>query len=148
VLVSGDPRNEETFLGPVISEADAERIIAWVNEAVGRGANLLCGGKRDGVMVEATVLENVPRDCSVSCREVFGPVVTVEAFSDFDEALYAVNDSVYGLQAGVFTRDIYKAHRAWDTLEVGGVVIGDIPSWRADHMPYGGIKNSGWVAKD
>ena len=94
-------------------------------------------------MLQATLLENVPTSCDIDAKEAFGPVATLSKFSDFDDALATVNDSVFGLQAGIFTRDIYKIQRAWDTLEVGGVVIGDIPSWRVDHMPYGGVKDSG-----
>ena len=94
-------------------------------------------------MLEATLLENVPKDASVCAEEAFGPVAILSKFSDFDAALEEVNDSAFGLQAGVFTRDLYRAHRAWDRLEVGGVVIGDVPSWRVDHMPYGGVKDSG-----
>ena len=142
-LKAGDPRDEETFIGPIISEKEAERIEKWVNVAVDKGADLLCGGQRDGVIYPATVLENVPGDAAVSCQEVFGPVVVLAPFSDFDQALDMVNDSSFGLQAGVFTRDVYKVERAWDRLEVGGVVVGDVPSWRVDHMPYGGVKDSG-----
>jgi acyl-CoA reductase-like NAD-dependent aldehyde dehydrogenase len=127
----------------MISEKEAERLHGWINDAVDRGARLLCGGGREGAMLEATLLENVPRDAEVYAKEAFGPVALLSPFSDFDAALDEVNDSVYGLQAGVFTRDIYKAHRAWDRLDVGGVVIGDVPSWRVDHMPYGGVKESG-----
>ena len=94
-------------------------------------------------MLEATLLEDVPRDEPVVCEEAFGPVAVLSRFRDFDAALAQVNDSAFGLQAGVFTRDLYKAQRAWDTLEVGGVVIGDVPVWRVDNMPYGGVKDSG-----
>ena len=94
-------------------------------------------------MLEATLLENVAADQALSCQEAFGPVAILSPFSDFDAALDEINDSVFGLQAGIFTRDLYKAHKAWDTLEVGGVLIGDVPSWRVDHMPYGGVKDSG-----
>jgi acyl-CoA reductase-like NAD-dependent aldehyde dehydrogenase len=94
-------------------------------------------------MHEATLLENAARQLDVVCQEAFGPVAVLSEFRDFDAALDEVNDSVFGLQAGVFTRDLYKAKRAWDRLEVGGVVIGDVPSWRVDHMPYGGVKDSG-----
>jgi acyl-CoA reductase-like NAD-dependent aldehyde dehydrogenase len=142
-LVVGNPADEATSIGPIISDKEAERIERWVAEAVQRGATLLCGGGRDGRLVPATILEGVPRDAAVSCEEVFGPVVLLEPFAEFDEALAAVNASAYGLQAGVFTRDIYKVQRAWDELEVGGVIIGDVPSWRVDHMPYGGVKDSG-----
>jgi acyl-CoA reductase-like NAD-dependent aldehyde dehydrogenase len=142
-LKMGDPKEEDTFIGPLITEDDAVRVNDWVNEAAAAGATVLCGGSRKGNMHEATLLENVPRDQKVYSREVFGPVAVLSSFSDFDDALDEVNDSVYGLQAGVFTRDVYKVQRAWDRLEVGGVVIGDVPSWRVDHMPYGGVKNSG-----
>jgi acyl-CoA reductase-like NAD-dependent aldehyde dehydrogenase len=94
-------------------------------------------------MLQPTLMEGVPRHCRVQSEEVFGPVAVLSSFRDFDAALEEVNDSAYGLQAGVFTRDIYKVQKAWDRLEVGGVVIGDIPSWRVDHMPYGGVKDSG-----
>lgn len=142
-LVHGDPLNEDTFVGPMISESEAKRLYDWIQEAVAVGATVLCGGKRDGAMLEATILENVPRDANVNAEEAFGPVSILSSFSDFDEALKSVNDSQFGLQAGIFTRDIYKAHKAWDVLDVGGVVIGDVPSWRVDNMPYGGVKESG-----
>jgi acyl-CoA reductase-like NAD-dependent aldehyde dehydrogenase len=142
-LVMGDPRAEETFIGPMISTGEAERLHGWIESAVAKGAKLLCGGGRDGAMLEATLLEDVPGGEDVVCQEAFGPVAVLSRFKDFDAALAAVNDSVFGLQAGIFTRDLYKAQKAWDTLEVGGVVIGDVPSWRVDHMPYGGVKDSG-----
>jgi len=142
-LKMGNPRDEDTFIGPLIALSEAERLERWINEALDAGGKLLCGGKRDGAMLEATLLENVPKHLDIVAKEAFGPVAVLSKFSDFDAALDQVNDSVYGLQAGIFTRDLYKAHRAWDTLEVGGVVIGDIPSWRVDHMPYGGVKLSG-----
>ncbi|MHC4942077.1 MAG: aldehyde dehydrogenase family protein [Planctomycetota bacterium] len=142
-LKMGDPKKEDTFIGPMISEKDAKRLEGWIKSAQDRGANLLCGGKRDGALLEATLLEKVPRDELLHAKEAFGPVAMLSSFKDFDEALAEVNDSRYGLQAGIFTRDIHKAHRAWDQLEVGGVVIGDVPSWRADQMPYGGMKDSG-----
>ena len=142
-LKMGDPADEDTFVGPLIEESAAERVDSWVKEAIDAGARLLCGGKRDGLMYEATLLENVPRNQKVYREEVFGPVAMLSKFTDFEDALAEVNDSRYGLQAGVFTRDMYKALRAWDTLDVGGVVVGDVPSWRVDHMPYGGVKDSG-----
>lgn len=142
-LKSGDPRDVATFVGPMISESEARRVETWVNEAVQRGARILCGGTRQGAVYEATLLEGVSRDCAVYSEEAFGPVACVASFASYDEALAEVNNSKYGLQAGVFTRDIYKAMKAWRTLEVGGVVVGDIPSWRVDHMPYGGVKDSG-----
>lgn len=142
-LIMGDPKNEDTFVGPMISQSESDRLKGWVDEAVGMGANLLAGGKQDGMMLEATLLENVPDDANINTEEAFGPVATLSKFSDFNEALKEVNNSKFGLQAGIFTRDIYKIQKAWDTLEVGGVVIGDVPSWRVDNMPYGGVKDSG-----
>jgi acyl-CoA reductase-like NAD-dependent aldehyde dehydrogenase len=142
-LKAGDPKDEATFIGPIISEKEAERIDAWVRSAVESGARLLCGGGRSGAMIPATLLEGVPRTEPAYCKELFGPVALLAPFGDFDAALDEVNDSVFGLQAGVFTRDLHRAMRAWDRLEVGGVVIGDAPSWRVDHMPYGGVKDSG-----
>jgi acyl-CoA reductase-like NAD-dependent aldehyde dehydrogenase len=142
-LAMGDPKDEATFIGPMISEKEAERLHGWIEAACKAGAKRLCGGSRDGTMLEATLLEDVPDDQDVVREEAFGPVAVLSRFRDFDAALAEVNDSRYGLQAGVFTRDLYKAKRAWNTLEVGGVVIGDVPSWRVDHMPYGGVKDSG-----
>lgn len=142
-LVMGDPRQEDTFIGPMISEKEATRLHGWINEAVAGGATVLTGGQREGVMLQATLLEGVPSSVDLSCKEAFGPVAVLSKFSDFDKALDEVNDSDFGLQAGIFTRDLYKAQKAWDTLHVGGVVIGDVPSWRVDHMPYGGVKDSG-----
>lgn len=142
-LIMGSPHDEQTFIGPMISEKEAERLQLWIQQAIEQGANLLCGGQREGAMLAATLLENVPNHAALYCEEAFGPVAILSSFSDFDQALAQVNDSTFGLQAGIFTRDIYKAHKAWDTLEVGGVVIGDVPSWRVDNMPYGGVKDSG-----
>jgi acyl-CoA reductase-like NAD-dependent aldehyde dehydrogenase len=107
------------------------------------GATLLCGGTRDGAMMPATLLEGVPDDQPLCSEEVFGPVAILAPFDDFEDALAAVNASKFGLQAGVFTNDLQHAYRAWDVLEVGGVIINDVPSWRVDHMPYGGVKESG-----
>jgi acyl-CoA reductase-like NAD-dependent aldehyde dehydrogenase len=142
-LKTGNPRDEDTFIGPIISEKEAERLDLWVQSAVKSGGRLLCGGKRTGVMLEPTLLENVPKTEKICTGEAFGPVAVLGSFRDFDRALEDVNDSAFGLQAGIFTRDIYKVQRAWNRLEVGGVVIGDVPSWRVDHMPYGGVKDSG-----
>ncbi|MCD0460538.1 aldehyde dehydrogenase family protein [Roseiconus lacunae] len=142
-LQMGDPKDESTFLGPVISESEGERLKGWIDEAIAAGATLLCGGGRDGAMVEATLLENVPETLPICAQEAFGPVAVLSTFQDFDQAIKQINDSRYGLQAGIFTRDLYKALKAWDELVVGGVVIGDIPSWRVDNMPYGGVKDSG-----
>ncbi|GAB2685545.1 aldehyde dehydrogenase family protein [Aliiglaciecola sp. 3_MG-2023] len=142
-LVHGDPLSENTFIGPMISESEASRLDDWIAEAKSKGASVLCGGKRDGAMLQATVMENVPSDASINADEAFGPVSIIAPFQDYDDALEEINNSQFGLQAGVFTRDIYKAHKAWDVLDVGGVVIGDVPSWRVDNMPYGGVKESG-----
>lgn len=142
-LVHGDPLNEDTFIGPMISVSEATRLDNWIQEAKAAGANVLCGGERDGAMLQATILENVPDDANVNAEEAFGPVSIISSFSDFDVALEDVNNSQFGLQAGIFTRDLYKAHKAWNELDVGGVVIGDVPSWRVDNMPYGGVKESG-----
>ncbi|MFQ5807173.1 MAG: aldehyde dehydrogenase family protein [Phycisphaerae bacterium] len=143
-LKAGDPLDEDTFLGPLITEDDAKRIETWVNEAVAAGAKVLCGGKRNGVFFEATYLENVDRWQKVSCHEVFGPVATLQPFDTFKQAVAIVNDSVYGLQAGVFTKNVDHAMYAYNELEVGGVVVNDMPSFRVDSMPYGGVKDSGF----
>jgi acyl-CoA reductase-like NAD-dependent aldehyde dehydrogenase len=142
-LKMGDPKDPETFIGPMISETEATRLDNWIKEAVSSGADLLCGGKRDGAMLQATLLENVAAGQNVRDEEAFGPVAMLDTFSDFNAVLEDINKSKFGLQAGIFTRDLYRAQKAWDTLEVGGVIIGDVPSWRVDHMPYGGVKDSG-----
>lgn len=142
-LPMGDPQEERTFIGPMIDVREAARLESWVKEAVDRGAHLLAGGARDGAMLEATLLENVPQDTRLVTEEAFGPVAVLSSFDDFESALRAVNDSRFGLQAGVFTNRLDHMLRAWDVLDVGGVVIGDVPSWRVDHMPYGGVKDSG-----
>ena len=142
-LKVGDPRDEHTTIGPLISEKEARRIEGWVQQAVAAGATLLCGGTRDGVMMPATLLEDVPEELPLCTEEVFGPVAILTPFDDVEAALAAVNASKFGLQAGVFTNDLQHAYRAWDALEVGGVIINDVPSWRVDHMPYGGVKESG-----
>jgi acyl-CoA reductase-like NAD-dependent aldehyde dehydrogenase len=143
-LKTGDPKDPETFLGPMIDEAAAKRLEDWISEARKAGAKVLCGGKRTGNMLAATVLENVPHGASINRMEAFGPVALLEPFDDFDAALSVVNDSEYGLQAGVFTDNLTHAMRAWDTLVEGGVIVGDIPSFRVDNMPYGGVKLSGF----
>ncbi|MCL2723422.1 MAG: aldehyde dehydrogenase family protein [Polyangiaceae bacterium] len=143
-LKAGDPRDEDTFLGPMIDEPAAARLEGWISRAVARGAHVLTGGQRRGAILEATVLERVPHDEPICAEEVFGPVALIESFDDFSEALARVNDSSYGLQAGVFTNDLSHAMQAWDELEVGGVIIGDVPSFRVDNMPYGGVKGSGF----
>jgi aldehyde dehydrogenase (NAD+) len=140
---TGDPWDDGTDVGPLIDEAAARRVETWVSDAVAAGAKVLTGGTRDGATFAPTVLVDVPADAKVSCEEVFGPVLVIEAVDGVDEAFAKVNASRYGLQAGVFTRNLQTAFRAHRELEVGGVVIGDVPSYRADQMPYGDVKESG-----
>ncbi|GGO76843.1 aldehyde dehydrogenase family protein [Nonomuraea cavernae] len=142
-LVTGDPADEKTQVGPLVSVAAAERVEQWIKEAVAGGGRLLAGGTREGATVAPTVLSDVPADAALSCEEVFGPVMVLQRAASIDEAYAMVNDSKYGLQAGVFTRSLDAAFRANRELEVGGVIIGDVPSYRADQMPYGGVKDSG-----
>jgi len=139
----GDPGDEATEVGPMIRLSDAERAEQWIAEAVAQGARVVCGGKRTGTLFTPTILTGTSETQRVNCQEIFAPVVTVEAYDDFGEAIARVNRSPYGLQAGVFTKDITRLLRAYDELEVGAVIAGDVPSFRIDHMPYGGIKDSG-----
>jgi acyl-CoA reductase-like NAD-dependent aldehyde dehydrogenase len=136
-LNTGDPTDEQTDVGPLIDEDAARRVESWVTEAVADGARVLTGGVRDGAVYAPTVLSDVPSTARVSRDEVFGPVVVLETIDSLDEGFTRVNDSRFGLQAGVFTRDLQVAFRAAQVLDVGGVVIGDVPSFRADQMPYG-----------
>jgi acyl-CoA reductase-like NAD-dependent aldehyde dehydrogenase len=142
-LIAGDPKDEKTFVGPMIAESEAVRLEGWVNEARDAGGVVLCGGNRNGAMLDATLMENVPAEAKVCTEEAFGPVAILQKFSTWDQAIDMVNDSKFGLQAGIFTRDFYKIQKAWDKLDVGGVVVGDVPSYRVDNMPYGGVKDSG-----
>ena len=142
-LPNGDPRDEKTVVGPMINEAAAIRVEEWVNEAVAAGATILAGGTRNGSFYAPTVLANVDAAQKVSCNEIFGPVMVLNKVASTDEAFAIVNDSPFGLQAGVFTHDIQVAFRAHRELEVGGVIIGDVPTFRSDQMPYGGVKDSG-----
>jgi len=142
-LVMGDPKDEATFIGPMIDEKEAKRLESWIEAARAGGAKVLCGGGRQGAMLEATLVEGVGREAKLYAEEAFGPVAILSRFDDFEAALDEVNDSRFGLQAGVFTRDLYRMLSAWDRLEVGGVIIGDVPSYRVDNMPYGGVKDSG-----
>jgi acyl-CoA reductase-like NAD-dependent aldehyde dehydrogenase len=142
-LKVGDPLDEECDVGPMIDESEAIRAEAWIQEAVGEGARVLAGGKREGALLHPTVLASVTQAMKVVCSEVFAPVVSIMPFDDFDEALHQANDTAYGLQAGVFCRDVQKAWRAIKRLDFGGVIINDVPTFRADHMPYGGVKESG-----
>lgn len=142
-LKAGDPADETTTIGPLIDPAATQRVENWIEEAVSQGARVLLGGKRLGTVLEATVLTNVKPDMKVSCHEVFGPVVTVSSYRQFGDAIAVLNQSDYGLQAGVFTQDINKVFFAFRHLEVGAVLANEIPTFRADHMPYGGVKDSG-----
>ena len=142
-LKSGNPQDPDTFIGPMISVGEATRLKGWIDSAVTDGATLLCGGALNENMLEATLLENVPVDADASREEAFGPMALLTKFSDWDEAIDIVNNSKFGIHAGIFTRDFYKVQRAWDKMEVGGVVVGDVPSYRVDNMPYGGVKDSG-----
>ena len=142
-LKTGDPLDESTDVGPLIRESDAIRTVNWIEEAVRAGARLLCGGTRNNLIVEPAVLTGTKPDMKVNCQEIFGPVVTVEPYKDFDQALRTANNSAYGMQAGVFTRDAKLLFQAYEDLEVGGVIAGDVPSFRIDQMPYGGVKDSG-----
>ncbi len=142
-LQMGDPRDEATDVGPLISDEAAKRVGSWLKEAVDGGAQVLCGGEISGRMMQPTLLIDVQKDMKVVCEEVFAPLVSIIPFDSFDEAIAMVNDSRYGLNAGVFTRDLKEAFRAVDELEVGSVIINDSSAYRADHMPYGGVKSSG-----
>lgn len=142
-LKVGDPLEESTDLGPLIRESDAVRASDWIQEAVRGGARLLCGGQRKGPMLEPTVLTGTRSEMKVNCQEIFAPVVTVEPYDEFSEALRQVNNSPYGLQAGIFTRDAKLLFNAYEELEVGGLIAGDVPAFRTDQMPYGGVKDSG-----
>lgn len=141
--VTGNPVDDSVDVGPLVNEAAAQRVETWVDEAVAAGAQLLAGGKREGASYAPTVLAAVPAGVKLDTEEVFGPVLTLQRVEDTDAAFAAVNDSRFGLQVGVFTHDVQTAFRAHRELEVGGVIIGDAPSYRADQMPYGGVKDSG-----
>ncbi|GBC81376.1 Sulfoacetaldehyde dehydrogenase [bacterium HR10] len=143
-LVVGDPKEEATDVGPMISEAAAERAEQWIREAVAAGARVLVGGERQGAFLMPTVLADAPPETKVWSEEVFAPVVVVNRYADFEEALRQVNASRYGLQAGLFTRDVRRIFRAYEVLEVGGLIVNEVPTYRADHMPYGGVKDSGF----
>jgi acyl-CoA reductase-like NAD-dependent aldehyde dehydrogenase len=142
-LKTGDPLDESTDIGPLIRQSDAERAENWIKEAVEGGAKLMIGGGRKGSVVEPTILTNTRAEMKVNCEEVFAPVKTVEPYDDFADALQRVNRSHYGLQAGLFTNDARLIFRAFNELEVGGLIVGDVPTFRIDHMPYGGVKDSG-----
>jgi len=142
-LKTGDPLEPETEISAMIDEPNAIRVEDWVNEAVSNGARILCGGKRKGGYYEPTILTGTKNSMKVCSLEIFGPVVSVEPFTDFEKAVKEVNNSRYGLQAGVFTDNVPEMNFAFKKLEVGGVILNDVPTFRVDHMPYGGIKDSG-----
>lgn len=143
-LRMGDPLDINTDIGPMINLEAAEQTEEWINEAVDNGARIVIGGNRDGAMFEPTILTDVRPELRISWKEAFAPVVVVYRYHDYEEALKAVNNSIYGLQAGVFTNDLNKAYQAYGRLDVGGVIVNDVPTFRIDHMPYGGIKESGF----
>ena len=140
---AGDPADQNTNVGPMIRASDVQRVQQWIEEAVSAGAKLLCGGKAKGSILEPTLLSATTLQMRVNCEEVFGPVATIEPYDDFDSALEQVNRTRYGLQAGLFTRDAGLIFRAFERLDVGGVIVGDVPTFRVDPMPYGGVKDSG-----
>jgi acyl-CoA reductase-like NAD-dependent aldehyde dehydrogenase len=142
-LVLGDPADEETDVGPVIDEAARDRILEWTDEARSGGAEILTGGELEGELIRPTVIANASPDLKVSCEEVFGPVVTVNPYDSFDEAIELANGTRYGLQGGIFTGSVQTAFRAAQELEFGGVTVNEAPTFRADQMPYGGVKDSG-----
>ncbi|WP_266158749.1 aldehyde dehydrogenase family protein [Dyella silvatica] len=142
-LKAGDPKKKDIFLGPMIDEAAAERLYGWIEEARKAGAKLLCGGKHQGAMLDATLMDDVPSAAKVNRLEVFGPFALLARYKKFDDAIAMVNDSDFGLQAGIFTDSLAHAMRAWNELDQGGVIVNDIPSFRVDNMPYGGVKLSG-----
>ena len=142
--MAGDPRDTKTLVGPMITKAALENVVAWVKDAVSRGARLLTPLKVDGQILHPVVLESVPREAAIACEEAFAPVVVLESYRTFADGLAAVNDSKFGLQAGVFTGDLAKVYQAYDALEVGGVLINQVPTFRTENMPYGGVKDSGF----
>ena len=142
-LKSGDPLDEDTDIGPMITEGDANRVKQWVDEAVSQGAKVLIGGKHKGPMFEPTVLTDVTPEMKVVAQEIFAPVVSIMGFNDWEQVIKEANNSKYGLQAGVYTNDVKKAFYAAKNLEAGGIIINDIPTYRVDHIPYGGVKKSG-----
>jgi acyl-CoA reductase-like NAD-dependent aldehyde dehydrogenase len=142
-LKTGDPLDPETDVGPLIDHGALEKVSSLVDEAVQKGAEILIGGKREDPFYLPTVLRKTERDMKVRQEEIFGPVVTLESYGDFDEAIELSNETNYGLQAGVFTQDINRIFQAHRDMEVGGVVVNDVSAFRADQMPYGGTKDSG-----
>jgi acyl-CoA reductase-like NAD-dependent aldehyde dehydrogenase len=142
-LKQGDPESADTDVSTMIDEENAKRVESWINEAIQQGATVLLGGKRSGNFVEPTILTNTNKEMDVCSKEIFGPVVTIEKYNTFAEAVELLNDSDFGLQAGVFTVSDLEINMAFNTIETGGVIINDVPTFRVDHMPYGGVKDSG-----
>jgi len=140
----GDPLDAETDMGPMIDENAARRAEAWIREALEAGATICAGGERVDSFLQPTILTDVSDDMKVSCEEVFAPIVTVVPYTELDEALRRVNDTPYGLQAGIFCNDLRLVYRAYEELQVGGVIVNDVNTWRVDNMPYGGVKASGY----
>jgi acyl-CoA reductase-like NAD-dependent aldehyde dehydrogenase len=142
-LKVGDPREEDTDVGPMIDAQAAEKAAAWVREAVAAGARIALGGRNDGALLHPTILTDTKPDMCVDCQEVFAPVITVGAYDEFEEAVRRANDTDFGLQSGVFTQNINRVMRAFESMEVGGLQVNDVSTFRVDHMPYGGVKGSG-----
>jgi len=142
--VVGDPLDEKTDVGPMIDKGAAERLESWIAEAKRGGAETLIGGTREGTMLQPTVLASLKPDMSVSCQEAFGPVVGLYPYKEVSEAIKAVDNGDFGLQAGLFTKDMNVVYEAFDQIQVGGLMVNDVPTFRIDHMPYGGVKRSGF----
>jgi acyl-CoA reductase-like NAD-dependent aldehyde dehydrogenase len=139
----GNPNEDDTIVGPMITEDEAKRAESWIMEAKNAGAKILCGGKRMGAVLEPTIIENAGNNLNVKCNEVFAPVITIEKYSSFEKAVDEINNSRFGLQAGVFTYDMRKIMFAYENIHTGGVIINDVSAYRMDSMPYGGAKDSG-----
>ena len=143
-MKTGNPLDKATELSVMIDEKAAEKAKSWIDEALQNGAKLLCGGERKGAMLDATILTDTNPEMRVVSDEIFAPVAVIERFSDFQQAIEMANHTRYGLQAGVFTQNLTHSRNAAENLEYGGVIINDVPTFRVDNMPYGGIKDSGF----
>lgn len=142
-LITGKVEDAKTDIGPLIDDRSADRVESWIEEAVKGGGKILMGGRRDGRVIEPTLIENVPKDCKLACEEAFGPVATIEKTPSVEAAVAEIGKGDYGLQAGLFTRDLGSVFGAWADLPVGGLIVNDVPTYRSDVMPYGGVKGSG-----